>query len=140
MLFLDLLAFPFHPHARHCNHLHVSYCPRARWGCGVLNGLGVSREMLTHENVTFNDNGTLTASPSHPLVWTPELSEGRREDDQLILPNIALLVSDRQEIPSFAVFARVQIWAALPELIIVFRALEGREGFEAICRMRRGNY
>lgn len=53
----------------------------------------VFRELLTHENVTFNDNGTLTASPSHPLVWVPELSEGRREDDLLTLPNIALLVS-----------------------------------------------
>lgn len=53
----------------------------------------VFREMMTHENVTFNKNGTLTASPSHPLVWVPELSEGRREDDILTLPNIALLVS-----------------------------------------------
>lgn len=52
------------------------------------------REMLTHENVTFNENGTLTASPSHPLLWMPELSEGRREDDLLTLPNIALLVSE----------------------------------------------
>lgn len=49
--------------------------------------------MFTHENVTFNDNGTLTASPNHPLVWVPELSEGRLEDDILTLPNIALLVS-----------------------------------------------
>ncbi|XP_060533282.1 scavenger receptor class B member 1 isoform X2 [Cylas formicarius] len=51
----------------------------------------VYRELMTHENVTFNDNGTLTTNPSHPLVWVPELSEGRREDDLLILPNIALL-------------------------------------------------
>ncbi|XP_018562646.1 scavenger receptor class B member 1-like isoform X2 [Anoplophora glabripennis] len=51
----------------------------------------VYRELLSHENVTFNDNGTLTANPKHPLVWVPELSGGRREDDLLILPNIALL-------------------------------------------------
>ena len=48
---------------------------------------------MTHDNITFNDNGTVSASPKHPLVWVPELSEGRLEDDQLILPNIALLVS-----------------------------------------------
>lgn len=48
---------------------------------------------MSHENVTFNSNGTLSAIPKHPLIWVPELSEGRREDDLLILPNIALLVS-----------------------------------------------
>lgn len=48
---------------------------------------------MNHDNVTFNDNGTLTAVPKHPLVWVPELSAGRREDDLLVLPNIALLVS-----------------------------------------------
>lgn len=51
------------------------------------------REFLSHDNITFNDNGTLTSTPRHPLVWVPELSEGRREDDLLVLPNIALLVS-----------------------------------------------
>ncbi|XP_030747481.1 scavenger receptor class B member 1-like isoform X2 [Sitophilus oryzae] len=51
----------------------------------------VYRELMTHENVTFNENGTLTTNPFHPLVWAPELSEGRQEDDLLILPNIALL-------------------------------------------------
>nr|CAH7728595.1 unnamed protein product [Callosobruchus chinensis] len=51
----------------------------------------VYRELMSHENVTFNENGTLTAVPVHPLVWVPELSEGRSEDDLLILPNIALL-------------------------------------------------
>ncbi|XP_076256603.1 scavenger receptor class B member 1-like isoform X2 [Rhynchophorus ferrugineus] len=51
----------------------------------------VYREHMSHENVTFNDNGTLTTNPNHPLEWQPELSEGRKEDDLLILPNIALL-------------------------------------------------
>ncbi|KAL3271969.1 hypothetical protein HHI36_022438 [Cryptolaemus montrouzieri] len=51
----------------------------------------VYRELLSHDNITFNDNGTLTAIPSHPLVFVPELSEGRLENDSLILPNIALL-------------------------------------------------
>jgi hypothetical protein len=47
---------------------------------------------MEHYNVTFNDNGTLTTVPRHPLVWVPELSAGK-EDDILVLPNIALLVS-----------------------------------------------
>jgi hypothetical protein len=51
-----------------------------------------SRELMEHTNVTFNDNGTLTMVPRHPLVWVPELSAGK-EDDVLVLPNIALLVS-----------------------------------------------
>lgn len=53
----------------------------------------VYREMLSHENVTFNDNGTLTTYPDHPLLWEEGLSEGNREDDVLNLLNIALLVS-----------------------------------------------
>lgn len=40
----------------------------------------------------FNDNGTLSTVPKHPLVWDEELSKGS-EDDVLMLPNIALLVS-----------------------------------------------
>ncbi|XP_074039819.1 scavenger receptor class B member 1 isoform X2 [Leptinotarsa decemlineata] len=51
----------------------------------------VYRELMAHENVTFNKNGTLTAVPKHPLEWVEELSMGRKEDDLLILPNIALL-------------------------------------------------
>lgn len=58
------------------------------------NRLTISfRELMSHDNITFNDNGTMNAIPKHPLVWVPELSEGRKEDDLLILPNIALLVS-----------------------------------------------
>nr|CAD7199082.1 unnamed protein product [Timema douglasi] len=51
----------------------------------------VYKEDLEHKNVTFNSNGTLTMHPSHPLRWVGELSEGHKEDDILILPNIALL-------------------------------------------------
>ncbi|KAF5281691.1 hypothetical protein FQA39_LY17712 [Lamprigera yunnana] len=51
----------------------------------------VYKEMMSHEEIVFNDNGTISAVPNHPLVWVPELSEGHREDDQLILPHIALL-------------------------------------------------
>ncbi|XP_055712746.1 scavenger receptor class B member 1 isoform X2 [Phlebotomus papatasi] len=51
----------------------------------------VYRELLSHENITFNSNGTVSTIPKHPLVWQEELSEGNSEDDELILPNIALL-------------------------------------------------
>ncbi|XP_017774425.1 PREDICTED: lysosome membrane protein 2-like [Nicrophorus vespilloides] len=51
----------------------------------------VYREMMSHENITFNENGTVSAVPTHPLVWMPELSVGDHETDQLILPHIALL-------------------------------------------------
>lgn len=49
--------------------------------------------MLSHVNVTFNDNGTVSSLPSHPLIWDEERSMGNKEDDLFILPNIALLVS-----------------------------------------------
>ena len=53
----------------------------------------IFRELMTHENVTFNDNNTVSTNPSHPLVWQEHLSEGRREDDEVVMLNIAMLVS-----------------------------------------------
>ncbi|XP_025412852.1 scavenger receptor class B member 1-like isoform X2 [Sipha flava] len=50
----------------------------------------IYRENSEHKNVTFNKNGTLSMTPVFPLTWVPELNSGR-EDDILILPNIALL-------------------------------------------------
>ncbi|KAK7794068.1 hypothetical protein R5R35_001322 [Gryllus longicercus] len=50
----------------------------------------IYRELLEHADVHFNDNNTLTAHPKHPLVWAEDLNT-HREDDLLILPNIALL-------------------------------------------------
>lgn len=50
------------------------------------------RETLEHKNVVFNDNGTVTALLHHPLTYVPEMSNGT-EEDIMILPNIALLVS-----------------------------------------------
>ncbi|XP_028172674.1 lysosome membrane protein 2-like [Ostrinia furnacalis] len=51
----------------------------------------VYKEALEHEVKTFNENGTLSAIPRHPLTWVEELSEGHKEDDILYLPHIALL-------------------------------------------------
>ncbi|XP_058803925.1 scavenger receptor class B member 1-like isoform X2 [Phymastichus coffea] len=50
----------------------------------------VYKEYLEHGNVTFNDNGTVTAIPLHPLEFVPELSNGT-ESDIVVMPNIALL-------------------------------------------------
>lgn len=50
----------------------------------------VYREGLEHGNATFNDNGTVSVTPLHPLLYRPELSNGT-EEDILIMPNIALL-------------------------------------------------
>ena len=50
------------------------------------------RETLEHRNAVFNDNGTVTAFLHHPLTYVPEMSNGT-EEDIMILPNIALLVS-----------------------------------------------
>ncbi|KAM3955586.1 scavenger receptor class B member 1 [Aphomia sociella] len=51
----------------------------------------VYKEALEHEITGFNDNGTVSAIPRHPLTWVEELSEGNKEDDILFLPHIALL-------------------------------------------------
>ncbi|XP_045508630.1 scavenger receptor class B member 1-like isoform X1 [Colias croceus] len=51
----------------------------------------VYREFLEHNVTRFNENGTLSAIPKHPLTWVGELSEGNSEDDVLYLPHIALL-------------------------------------------------
>lgn len=51
----------------------------------------VYRELLEHNVTKFNDNGTVSIIPYHPLTWVEELSEGNKEDDVLFLPHIALL-------------------------------------------------
>ncbi|XP_049767378.1 scavenger receptor class B member 1-like [Schistocerca cancellata] len=51
----------------------------------------VYRELLEHANITFNENGTLSTSPRHPLLWAPDHNPVRREDDLLVLPHIALM-------------------------------------------------
>ncbi|KAL5282474.1 SCRB5 family protein [Megaselia abdita] len=51
----------------------------------------VYKELMTHDNVNFNKNGTVSTIPKHPLVWQEHLSGGRQEDDQVIMLNIAML-------------------------------------------------
>nr|XP_013100075.1 unnamed protein product [Stomoxys calcitrans] len=50
----------------------------------------VYKEIMTHENVTFNENNTMSTNPSHPLVYQEHLSVGR-EDDEVVMLNIAML-------------------------------------------------
>lgn len=52
------------------------------------------REALEHADIVFNDNGTLSMKPVHPLKYIPEMSNGT-EEDLVIMPNIALFVSSR---------------------------------------------
>ncbi|XP_034247579.1 scavenger receptor class B member 1-like isoform X1 [Thrips palmi] len=68
----------------------------------------VYRERFTHEKVVFNENGTMTSVPTHPLIWVPELSEGHSENDTLILPNIALL-SFSNVMADASVFTRLAV-------------------------------
>ncbi|XP_014204686.1 lysosome membrane protein 2-like [Copidosoma floridanum] len=51
----------------------------------------VYKEFLEHGNISFNDNGTVSTVPLHPLKFMPHLSNGT-ESDVIIMPNIALLV------------------------------------------------
>ncbi|CAD7085799.1 unnamed protein product [Hermetia illucens] len=51
----------------------------------------VYKEILQHGDVVFNDNNTISTRPRHPLVFDQELSGERREDDLLMMVNIALL-------------------------------------------------
>ncbi|XP_063700410.1 scavenger receptor class B member 1 [Culicoides brevitarsis] len=68
----------------------------------------VYKELFTHDNVTFNNNGTVSTTPRHPLVWQPHLSEGFSEDDIFMLPNIALL-SIAQVVADKSYFVRLPI-------------------------------
>lgn len=55
----------------------------------------MSRELLEHADIVFNDNGTLSTKPVHPLIYIPEMSNGT-EEDLVIMPNIALFVSNTE--------------------------------------------
>lgn len=57
----------------------------------------VRRELMSHDEVEFNANGTVSTIPRHPLIWDEERSMGHHEDDIFMLPNIALLVSNQRK-------------------------------------------
>ncbi|KAL4711287.1 hypothetical protein ACJJTC_019128 [Scirpophaga incertulas] len=81
----------------------------------------VYKETLEHDILSFNDNGTLSAIPKHPLTWVEELSEGNKEDDVLFLPHIALLsianvVSQKDVITRFGLNRLINIMDSQPLL------------------------
>ncbi|XP_052866571.1 scavenger receptor class B member 1 [Anopheles cruzii] len=51
----------------------------------------VYRELMSHDELVFNDNGTVSTKPHHPLIFQKSLSGNLREDDVFMMPNIALL-------------------------------------------------
>ncbi|XP_049535280.1 scavenger receptor class B member 1 [Anopheles darlingi] len=51
----------------------------------------VYRELMSHDEIVFNDNGTVSTRPHHPLIFQKSLSGNLREDDVFMMPNIALL-------------------------------------------------
>ncbi|XP_041673990.1 scavenger receptor class B member 1-like [Drosophila eugracilis] len=61
----------------------------------------VYKEIMTHENVTFNQNNTMSSTPSHPLVWQEQMSQGCHENDEVVMLNIAMLsLPAMHEIPA----------------------------------------
>ncbi|CAH1403132.1 unnamed protein product [Nezara viridula] len=67
----------------------------------------VYRELMHHSNATFNENGTITSIPVHPLVYMPHMTNGS-QDDYLIMPNIALL-SFAQVMRDASIFTRLGV-------------------------------
>lgn len=61
----------------------------------ISHGTFRFRELFEHTDIVFNDNGTLSAKPVHPLNYIPEMSHGT-EEDLVIMPNIALFVSNTE--------------------------------------------
>ncbi|EFN62240.1 Scavenger receptor class B member 1 [Camponotus floridanus] len=51
----------------------------------------VYQEFLENNNITFNDNGTLTYIPRRKIVYVPEMSVNNPAKDMLNVPNIPLL-------------------------------------------------
>lgn len=50
------------------------------------------REILEHQNITFNDNGTMTYIPRRRVVYIPELSVSDPMKDMVNVPNVPILV------------------------------------------------
>ncbi|XP_015601972.1 scavenger receptor class B member 1 isoform X2 [Cephus cinctus] len=54
----------------------------------------VYKEILKNENVTWNDNGTMSYTPRRTVVYVPEMSVGDPEQDLVMVPNIPMLMYD----------------------------------------------
>lgn len=53
------------------------------------------REVLTNNNATFGDDGTVTYNPRREYIVDPENSIGDPKLDRIIVPNIPLLVNTK---------------------------------------------
>lgn len=64
------------------------------------------REILEHENITFNDNGTMSFDPKRSYITRSDLSFGNLTTDTIVTPNIILLGASTMasEMSSFAAF------------------------------------
>ncbi|XP_066584676.1 scavenger receptor class B member 1-like [Prorops nasuta] len=51
----------------------------------------VYQEFLENENITWNDNGTISYSPKRSVFYVPEMSVGDPEVDLINVPNIPML-------------------------------------------------
>lgn len=59
----------------------------------LLNVMVYYREKIEHSNFAWHDNGTLTYTSKRSAVFEPELNN-LSLNDTLIVPNLALLVSN----------------------------------------------
>jgi len=53
----------------------------------------IFRELLEHNNITFNDNGTMTYFPNRSIIYVPEMSKNDPKKDMVRVPNVPILVS-----------------------------------------------
>ncbi|XP_011870818.1 PREDICTED: scavenger receptor class B member 1-like isoform X2 [Vollenhovia emeryi] len=51
----------------------------------------VYQEFLVNDNVTFNDNGTMTYIPRRTIAYVPEMSVGDPSEDIINIPNLPFL-------------------------------------------------
>jgi len=53
----------------------------------------VFREYIVNDNITFNDNNTMSYIPRRTVVYVPEMSVGDPMEDIVNVPNVPYLVS-----------------------------------------------
>ncbi|KAH0951798.1 hypothetical protein HN011_007991 [Eciton burchellii] len=51
----------------------------------------VYQELLEHNNITFNDNGTMTYFPNRSIIYVPEMSKNDPKKDMVRVPNVPIL-------------------------------------------------